>query len=102
VDSWRRRISQKVEDIQGLIESSKFESGNLALDRLEKCSGDAQLVFVLLLSLARHSRDITQSNVVVTAAVNVDTLNWSMRMWSTRRAHQQDSDVRSARGRADR
>ena len=32
VDSWRRRISQKVEDVQGLIESSKFESGDLDLD----------------------------------------------------------------------
>ena len=32
VDSWRRRISQKVEEIQGLIESSKFESGDLELD----------------------------------------------------------------------
>src|SRR5262249_48373305 len=29
VDSWRRRISQKVRDVQGLIESSKFESGDL-------------------------------------------------------------------------
>ncbi len=32
VDSWRRRISQKVEEIQTLIESSKFESGDLEID----------------------------------------------------------------------
>jgi multidrug resistance protein MdtO len=55
VDSWRRRISQKVRDVQGLIESSKFESGNLEVDEIQKRTGDGQLVFVLLLSLARDS-----------------------------------------------
>ena len=54
VDSWRRRISQKVEEVQGLIESSKFESGDLDLDEIQKRTGDGQLVFVLLLSLARR------------------------------------------------
>ena len=72
VDSSRRRISQKVEDIQGLIESSKFESGDLQVDAIQKCIGDGQIIFVLLLSLARHSRDMAQSNVVVTAAFEVD------------------------------
>ena len=57
VDAWRRRISQKVKDVQGLIESSKFESGNLEVDEIQKRTGDAQIVFVLLLSLARHPRD---------------------------------------------
>ena len=57
VDSWRRRISQKVQEIQTLIESSKFESGALELDEIQKRTGDAQIVFVLLLSLARQSRD---------------------------------------------
>ena len=57
VDSWRRRISQKVKDVQGLIESSKFESGNLEVDEIQKRTGDAQIVFVLLLSLARQYRD---------------------------------------------
>ena len=74
VDSWRRRISQKVEDVQGLIESSKFESGDLELDEIQKRTGDAQLVFVLLLSLARQSRDIAQSNVVRTAEVELDSV----------------------------
>jgi multidrug resistance protein MdtO len=72
VDSWRRRISQKVEDIQGLIESSKFESGDLQVDAIQKCTGDGQLIFVLLLSLARQFRDIAQSKVVMTAPVEVD------------------------------
>ena len=31
VDSWRRRISQKVADVQELIESSKFELGDVNL-----------------------------------------------------------------------
>ena len=57
VDSWRRRISQKVQEIQTLIESSKFESGNLEVDEIQKRTGDGQLVFILLLSLARQSRD---------------------------------------------
>jgi multidrug resistance protein MdtO len=72
VDSWRRRISQKVEDIQTLIESSKFESGDLQVDAIQKCTGEGQLIILLLLSLARQSRDIAQTNVVVTAAVEVD------------------------------
>ncbi len=72
VDSWRRRISQKIEDIQSLIESSKFESGDLQVDAIQKCTGDGQLIFVLLLSLARQFRDIAQSKVVMTAPVEVD------------------------------
>ena len=67
VDALRRRISQTVKDVQGLIESSKFESGDLELDEIQKRTGDAQIVFVLLLALARHPRDVAQSNVVRTA-----------------------------------
>ena len=74
VDSWRRRISQKVQEIQTLIESSKFESGALELDEIQKRTGDAQIVFVLLLSLARHPRDVPQSNVVRTAEVALDSV----------------------------
>src|SRR5262245_34011831 len=39
VDSWRRRISQKVADVQGLIESSKFESGDLDIGEIQKRIG---------------------------------------------------------------
>jgi multidrug resistance protein MdtO len=69
VDSWRRRISQKVQDLQGLIESSKFESGDFKLDAIQKVTGDAQIVFVLLLSLARQSRATPRVPRVMEAAV---------------------------------
>jgi uncharacterized membrane protein YccC len=72
VDSWRRRISQKVEDVQGLIESSKFESGDFKLSEIQKLTGDAQIIFILLLSLARQRRDVTHPNVVQAAAVELD------------------------------
>jgi multidrug resistance protein MdtO len=73
VDSWRRRISQKVEDVQGLIESSKFESGDLQVDAIQKCTGDGQLIFVLLLSLARQFRDTTRlSDAMRASAIDLD------------------------------
>src|SRR5439155_2623160 len=73
VDSWRRRISQKVEEVQGLIESSKFEAGDLDVDEIQKRIGDGQLVFVLLLSLVRQSRDTPRlPDAMRAAAVNVD------------------------------
>src|SRR5437773_6384520 len=74
VDSWRRRISQKVEEAQGLIESSKLESGDLDVDEIQKRIGDGQLVFGLLLSLARQEGDVAQPTVVRTAAVERDRL----------------------------
>ena len=72
VDSWRRRISQKVRDVQGLIESSKFESGDLEVDEIQKRTGDGQLVFVLLLSLARRGQDIAKPSLLRTAEVDLD------------------------------
>jgi multidrug resistance protein MdtO len=72
VDSWRRRISQKVEDIQGLIESSKFELGAFKLSEIQKFVGDAQIIFILLLTLAHERRDVTAPNVVRAAAVELD------------------------------
>ncbi len=72
VDSWRRRISQKVEKVQELIESSKFELGVLNLGDIQKLTGDAQIVFILLLSLARERHDVTLPNVVRAAAVELD------------------------------
>jgi multidrug resistance protein MdtO len=74
VDSWRRRISLKIEDMQSLIESSKFESGELQVEAIQKRTGDGQLVFVLLLSLARQSPDITRlPDTVRAAAIDLDT-----------------------------
>jgi multidrug resistance protein MdtO len=54
VDSWRRRISLKLAEVQELIESSKFEPGAHGLDALQKATGEAQIVSLLLLSAARH------------------------------------------------
>lgn len=75
LDSLRRRISQKVEEAQGLIESSKFEAGDLDVDEIKKRIGDGQPVFVLLLSLARQSRDTPRVPRAVEAAVD------SIRPW---------------------
>jgi multidrug resistance protein MdtO len=73
VDSWRRRISQKVEEAQGLIESSKFEAGDLDVDEIQKRIGDGQLVFVLLLSLAHQSRDTSRvPDAMRAAAIDLD------------------------------
>jgi uncharacterized membrane protein YccC len=71
VDSWRRRISQKVEEAQGLIESSKFEAGDLDVDEIQKRIGDGQLVFVLLLSLARDTTRLPDK--MRAAAFDLDT-----------------------------
>jgi hypothetical protein len=54
VDSWRRRISLKVEEVQGLIESSKFEVGDFNPSEIQKLTSDVQIIFILLLSLARR------------------------------------------------
>jgi hypothetical protein len=63
-----------VEDVQLLIESSKFEPDNLQLDEIQKRTGDGQIVFVLLLSLARQSEDtISLPDEARAAAVDLDT-----------------------------
>ena len=60
--------------MQGLIESSKFESGDLDLDEIQKRTGDApdRLRFVALAraSVARYRA----SNVVRTAEVELDSV----------------------------
>jgi multidrug resistance protein MdtO len=72
VDSWRRRISQKVEEVQGLIESSKFELGAFKLSEIQKHTGDAQIVFILLLALARERQELVHPDVVRASAVELD------------------------------
>ena len=85
VDAWRRRISQKVEDMQALIESSKFESGDLDIDQVQKRTGDGQLIFVLLLSLARDKHDLAHSDVVRATAVELDnTIATALQSLATR------------------
>ncbi len=72
VDAWRRRISQKVGDVQGLIESSKFELGAFKLSEIQKHTGDAQVVFILLLALARERQELVHPDVVWETAVELD------------------------------
>jgi len=72
VDAWRQLISLKVEDIQGLIESSKFELGAFKLSEIQKHTGDAQIVFILLLALARERQEVMLPDVVRAAAVRLD------------------------------
>ena len=72
VDAWRRRISQKVENVQELIESSKFELRSLKVSEIQKLTGQAQIIFILLLSLARQRQEITDTSAVRAAAVGLD------------------------------
>ena len=53
IDARRRLISQQVGDVQGFIESSKFEPGAASPEEIERHTGDAQSVFLVLLALAR-------------------------------------------------
>ncbi len=53
VDAARRLISQQVADVQGFIESSKFEPGAASPAEIERLTGDAQSVFLVLLAIAR-------------------------------------------------
>ena len=57
VDARRQLISQQVTDVQGFIESSKFEIGAGAADALavEQLTADAQTVFLILLAIAREA-----------------------------------------------
>jgi multidrug resistance protein MdtO len=73
VDAWRRRIALKVEDVQGLIESSKFELGDFNPSEIQKLTGDAQMIFILLLALARQERAVTQPPGVRTAVVKLNS-----------------------------
>jgi hypothetical protein len=73
VDAWRRRISLKVADVQGLIESSKFELGDVNPSEIQKLTGDAQIILILLLSLARQRDDPTRlPEAARAAAVDLD------------------------------
>jgi multidrug resistance protein MdtO len=75
VDGRRQLISQQVADVQGYVESSKFEPGVGAEDaqEVERQTGDAQTVFVILLAIARHPATLTGSpDAVRTATIRVD------------------------------
>jgi len=72
VDACRRLISQKVEDAQVLIESSKFEPGAPDVGEAQKLIGEAQIVFILLLALARQRPGIALPDVIRAATVELD------------------------------
>jgi multidrug resistance protein MdtO len=57
IDARRDLISQQVTDVQGFIESSKFETGAGAADAqaVQQLTGDVQMVFLVMLSIARHA-----------------------------------------------
>jgi len=57
VNARRSLISQQVTDVQGFIESSKFEPGAAAADAqaVQRLTADAQTVFLVLLAIARDA-----------------------------------------------
>jgi Fusaric acid resistance protein family len=75
VDARRQLISQQVTDVQGFVESSKFETGAGAADaqEVERLTADAQSVFVVLLAIARDAATLTGNPDTVRAVtIRVD------------------------------
>jgi multidrug resistance protein MdtO len=74
VNARRDLISQQVTDVQGFVESSKFEPGAGAADAqaVQQLTGDAQMVFLVLLSIARDPESAPmRTDVVRTATIRV-------------------------------
>ena len=74
VDARRQLISQQVTDVQGFIESSKFEPGAGAADtqEVQRLTADAQAVFLVLLAIARDALAARRPDAVDAAAIRVD------------------------------
>jgi len=75
VDARRQLISQQVTDVQGFIESSKFEPGVGAADtqEVQRLTADAQAVFLVLLAIARDAALSARCpDAVDAAAIRVD------------------------------
>ena len=75
VDARRHLISQQVTDVQGFIESSKFEPGAGADDAqaVERLTADAQTIFLVLLAIARDAESAAMyPEVARAAAIRVD------------------------------
>jgi multidrug resistance protein MdtO len=72
VDARRQLISQEVTDVQGFIESSKFEAGAAAADAqtVERLTADAQTVFLLLLAIARQRAAVARPPDAMQAAMS--------------------------------
>jgi multidrug resistance protein MdtO len=74
-DAKRDLISQQVADVQGFIESSKFEPGAAAADAraVERLTADAQTVFLVLLAIARDAESAAvRSDAVRAATIRAD------------------------------
>jgi len=74
-DSWRQLISQQVTDVQGFIESSKFEpgAGTADVQAVERLTADAQTVFLVLLAIARDAESAAMRlDAVRAATIRVD------------------------------
>lgn len=56
IDDLRRRIAQELGDTQRLLEESKFELKAGELEAFQRRVGDAQIIFLVLLSLAYQRR----------------------------------------------
>jgi multidrug resistance protein MdtO len=71
VDARRQLISQQVADVQGFIESSKFEPGADGADAqaVERRTADAQSVFLVLLAIARDAASSVRRPDAVRAAM---------------------------------
>jgi hypothetical protein len=74
VDSRSQLISQQVADVQGFIESSKFEAGGGGADAqiVERLTADAQTVFVVLLAIAREAGAARPPEAVPAATSHVE------------------------------
>jgi multidrug resistance protein MdtO len=75
VDGRRQLIAQQVADVQGFIESSKFEAGARGADAqaIERLTADAQTVFLVLLAIAREPASATKpSDAMRAATIRVD------------------------------
>jgi len=71
VDARRQLISQQVADVQGFIESSKFEPGADGADAqaVERRTADAQSVFLVLLAIARDAASTARRPDALRAAM---------------------------------
>jgi multidrug resistance protein MdtO len=77
VDVRARRdlISQQVTDVQGFVESSKFEPGTAGADAqaVQRLTADAQTVFLVLLAIARDAESAPmRPDAVRAATIRVD------------------------------
>jgi len=75
VNARRDLISQQVTDVQGFIESSKFEPGAAGADAqaVQRLTADAQAVFLVLLAIARDAESAPmRPDTVRAATIRVD------------------------------